>query len=500
MKNKLICIAVFVTSLFIPACNLDEKAYSVLTPEIYFKSQEDANNAVIGIYHSLTRQHFWTDDLFSMVILPNKYVVTRIPAKKPYANFTFAPTDARFSRVWNFTYTTINRANTVIDEVSKMDIDETKKQAYIGEAKFLRALSYFNLVRLFGGVPLKIRATTNLDEAYAGRATVEEIYALIVQDLKDAEAGLPPVREASQRGRVTQCAAMTLLGKVYLTMAGYPMKQSDKLGLAVEKLQYVIDHKAEFGVDLLPNYADVFDVAKEAANFEAIFAIQFSHAIDQGSALAFFANGLNSAYATSYGQYNYGFTTGFYNLYEAADVRREITAPWTYKAYNGANVIYGQSSYYRDPSGLAPGKYRDGPPGTAASNVRHANDIPVLRYADVLLMYAEAENELNGASSKVYNAINLVRTRAQASVLSGSETTEEIRELVYIERLKELSGELHEYFDIQRLERLEDHVTNSYEARIAGVQFDPKQYLYPIPQDEIDVNLGIDPEDQNPGY
>ena len=146
------------------------------------------------------------------------------------------------------------------------------------------------------------------------------------------------------------------------------------------------------------------------------------------------------------------------------------------------------------------GKYRDGPPGTAASNVRHANDIPVLRYADVLLMYAEAENELNGASSKVYNAINLVRKRAKARVLSGSETTEEIRELVYIERLKELSGELHEYFDIQRLERLEDHVTNSFEAQLAGVQFDPKQYLYPIPQDEIDVNLGIDPEDQNPGY
>ncbi len=484
---------------------LDETAYSVLTPENYFDNAENANTALMGVYSSLITPHFYTDEIFEMVLLPSKYVNTRTAARSQYADYTFPATDVRISNAWKNLYITINRANSIIERVPGIDMNDSLKAEYISEAKFLRAFSYFNLVRLYGGVPLKVRETVNLEYIHMGRSTIEEVYDLIIDDLKYAKENLPSQRPSIERGRATKCAAMALLGKVYLTMAGYPLKQADKWEMARQELKTVIDNKSEFGVDLLPDFADIFDVRKEENNYEAIFAIQYANLDGNyrlGSALPFFAAPLQSLFATAYGQYLYGFTTEFRDLYEADDVRRDVTLVWSYEDRRNGNIItYGSGiNSYKDPNGIALGKYQNGPPGTAAVNVTHSNDIIVLRFADVLLMYAEAENEVNGPGPDVIDAINQVRTRANASLLTGEETQNEIRELVYLERVKELSGELHEYFDIQRLERVEDHVTNSYHAQVAGVTFDPRQYLYPIPQYEIDINNAIGAEDQNPGY
>ncbi|MFN0293659.1 RagB/SusD family nutrient uptake outer membrane protein [Pedobacter helvus] len=504
--SKKYFILLIIPVLIASACGkLDEKIYSSLTPEVYFRNAGDAKVALYGVYNTLNRQHFYTNDLFVMSFLPSKYVVTRLGTHKPYASFNFAVTDPRISRTWASLYLTISRANAIIDRVPGIDMDENLKAQYVGEAKFLRAMSYFYLVRLFGGVPLKIKETTGIEGIHSPRASVQAVYDQIIEDLKYAETGLPPIRPITDRGRATRAAAKTLLGKVYLTMAGYPLKQTDKWALARTKLKEVIDEKDTYGIDLLPVFKDVFDVAKEAANKEAIFAIQFSNLPDQGSALAFFAAGLNSDYATSYGQYNYGFTTAFRNLYLATDTRRDVTALWSYRAYNGATVTYQTSTYYRDPSGLALGKYQDGPAGKAASNVRHANDMLLLRYADVLLMYAEAENEVNGPGdindpNSAYAYLNKVRARSSAALQTTVVSQVDFRNLIYLERVKELSGELHEYYDVQRLERLKDHMDNSFEVSLAGMVYNTRAYLYPIPDDEIAVNNAISPSDQNPGY
>ena len=505
MSKKYFILLIMPVLLTVSCKKLDEKVYSSLTPEVYFRNAGDAKVALYGVYNTLNRQHFYTNDLYVMALLPSKYVLTRLGTHKPYASFNFAVTDPRISRTWASLYLTISRANAIIDRVPKIDMDQTLKAEYIGEAKFLRAMSYFYLVRLFGGVPLKIKETTGIEGIHSPRASVEAVYDQIIEDLQYAEIGLPPQRPVSERGRATRVAAKSLLGKVYLTMAGYPLKQTDKWDLARKKLKEVIDEKEIYNIDLLPSFKDIFDIAKEDANKEAIFAIQFSHVLDQGSALAFFAAPLNSDYATAYGQYNYGFTTAFRNLYTATDTRRDITTLWSYKAYNGATVTYGVSTYYRDPSGLALGKYQDGPAGTARSNVAHANDILILRYADVLLMYAEAENEVNGPGdindiNSAYAFLNAVRARAGATLQTTAVSKQDFRNLIYIERVKELAGELHEYFDVQRLERLKDHMDNSYEVALAGMTYNTRSYLYPIPDDEIAVNNAINPEDQNPGY
>ncbi|MFD1631626.1 RagB/SusD family nutrient uptake outer membrane protein [Pseudopedobacter beijingensis] len=503
MKNigisSIVCIS-FIMMLFSGCEKLDEKAYSTLTPENYFSNADEAKVALMGVYNTLNREHIWTHNLFTMVLLPNKYVRTRVPVHKSIAQFSFSVSDDRIANVWNNAYEAINRANTIIGRVPNIQMTDSLQRMFVAEAKFMRALSYFNLVRLYGGVPLKTGETEGLSTVYTPRSTEQEIYDLIVADLQYAESNnLPKIRPSSERGRATECAAKTLLGKVYLTMAGFPLKQTDKWNLARLKLKEVIDNKATYNVDLLPNYADLFDVNKEASNKEAIFAIQFSYSqVSGGSALPFFAAPLNSTFATANGQYNYGFTTDFRSLFATSDKRRDVTLISSYVAVNGATVTYNApGSTYRDPLGIALGKYKDGP-SKAPANTRHATDILVLRYADVLLMYAEAENEVNGPDN-AYSAINEVRLRANAGALSGL-TKDTFRDAVHLERLLELSGELHEFFDIKRLEKIEDHVTNSYEAQQVQVSYDPKMYLYPIPDREVSTNRAIGLENQNPGY
>lgn len=496
---RLILLPAVMAAFILTGCaKLEEEVFSSLTPEVYYKTESDALIAVNGMYHTLNRPFIYSDDFFAMVLQPNKYVLSRVPARKPFSTFSFSATNERVLKVWSNLYTTIGRANTVIARVPGIQMADSLKASYLAEAKFLRAQSYFYLVRFFGGVPIKSEETVDMSTVHAPRSSAVEVYELIMKDLKEAALDLPDTRSANEKGRATACAAKALLGKVYLTMAGHPLNQTDKYEKARDILGEVMADKAKFGVDLLPNFADIFDVTKEATNTEEIFSIQFARITDQGNPLPFFTAPLNSNFATAYGQWAYGFTTAFRDLYEVNDKRRDVTLVSSYTAYNGVLVTYGVSTSYRDYGGIALGKYQDGPAGTAPSNVLHGNNIILLRYADVLLMYAEAENEINGPDN-AYDAINEVRHRAGIDSLSGLDQRA-FRDSIYIDRLRELSGELTAYFDFQRLKKLEDHVAYSYEANAEGVTFKPSMYLYPIPQNEIDFNKEISQIDQNPGY
>lgn len=497
--THLIVLPAVLAAFILAGCTkLEEKVFSSLTPEVYYKTESDAVTAVNGMYHTLNRPHLYSDDFIAMVMQPNKYVVTRVEARKPFSNFSFSAGNARILAVWSNLYTTIGRANTVLARVPAIQMPDKLKASLLAEAKYLRAQSYFYLVRLYGGVPIKLNETIDLSTVDAPRSKAEDVYELIINDLKEATVDLPDTRTLTEKGRATACAAKVLLGKVYLTMAGHPLNQTGNYEKARDILGEVIADKAKYGVDLLPSFAEVFDVNKEASNIEDIFSIQFSRITDQGNTLPFFSAPLNSNFATSYGQYAYGFTTAFRDLFASNDKRRDVTLVWSYTAYNGASVTYGTSSSYGNYGGIALGKYQDGPAGTAASNVLHGNNIILLRYADVLLMYAEAENELNGPEN-AYTAINEVRHRAGIGHLENLDQRA-FRDSLHVDRLRELSGELTEYFDFQRHKKLEDHVANSSEANTARVSFKPSMYLYPIPQNEIDFNKAINQIDQNPGY
>lgn len=499
--KKYIFILLLSTCLFGCKKQLNEQVFSELTSTIYYNNAGDATTALYGVYNSLNRTPFsdWDTDLYSLVHLPSKYVISRVPFRKVFSNFTYGASDPAIERVWQRAYITINRANAVIDNVPSINMDDNLKKQIVSEAKFLRALTYFNLVRLFGGVPLRIRETTSLDEVNLARSTAQQVYDLIISDLKEGEANMPDKRPVSEKGRATNGSASGLLGRVYLTMAGSPLNQADKWTLARDKFKYIIDNKTKWGYDLMTNFKDVFSLQFEN-NKEVLFAIQNSHVTDQGSVLAFFSAPPNSTFATAAGQYHYGFTTAFRNLYDALDKRRDVTVVYSYVALNGSTITYGAPGVpygYKDPNGMALGKFQDGT--GASTNVNHANDVLVLRYADILLMFAEAENEVNGPVLAAFTAINELRLRANATPISGLNKAT-FRDAVYNERLLELSGELTEFFDIQRLGKLQETISNSSEAITAGTTYNVKFALYPLPLKEVNANPLIGQANQNPGW
>jgi len=485
---------------------LQEQVYSSISSDDFYKTSSDAVSALYGVYNALNRgSSDWDYNLYTMVFLPSEYVESTIAERQLFSNFTYGTTNVSLTGVWRQAYVAIDRANGVIDNVPTISMDDSLKKVIIAEAKFIRALSYFNLVRLYGGVPLKISKTRSLADAYLPRSTANQVYDVIISDLTEAETNLPNKRPASETGRVISGAASGLLGKVYLTMAGNPLNQTDKWALARDKFRYIMDNKARWGYTLLTNYKDVFSLTNENNN-EIMFSIQFSNLTGQGNLLAFASCPPNSPFAMGGGQYNYGFTPKFYNLFVASDTnRRNTTMAYTYIDRNGRLNTYNTGPNYNgyiEPRGIALGKYQDPNP---SGNTGHANDVIVLRYADILLMFAEAENEVNmGPDQAAIDAIKQVRARAKTTLPSITDpnysTYTSFQAAVRKERLFELSGELTEFFDIQRWGTLQTTIATSPDAIKAGTTFDKKFYLYPIPLSEIDANPLIGQQNQNPGW
>lgn len=176
---------------------------------------------------------------------------------------------------------------------------------------------------------------------------------------------------------------------------------------------------------------------------------------------------------------------------------------YSYVDISGHTVTYNTApiyDQYKEPNGIALAKFQDPVGGGSPTNVNSANDVLVLRYADILLMYAEAENEVDGPTVDAYNAVNLVRARAKTSLLPSGLDQAGFRAAVRQERLFELSGELTEFFDIQRWGTLQQTMANSPDVITAGTAYDPKYYLYPIPLTEIQANTQIGQANQNPGW
>ena len=481
-------LAVFM--LFLWSCSVREEIFSDLTPENFYRTESDFEKATLGMYNAMNRSNdIWDRDMFTLVQMPSRYFVSRVAARKAFSNFTFGNTDAALDNTWISFYRTINRANAIIDRIVNIQMDAAKKDQYIGEAKFIRALIYFNLVRLWGDVPLILKETTDLSNHQPFRSRSALVYEQVINDIIEAEGKLPDSYPDNTKGRPSAGAAKALLGKVYLTMSWFPLKDEAKLLLARNKLKEVIDSAAAYGYGIGGSYKDVFDVNKED-NQDLIYVIKYMNMVGQGSALAFLSLPLNSNLITAGGQYHYGTTRAFYNLFAASDLRRSVTCLFSYTTMAGGTANYGGPANYRDPNGIALGKYVDGPPGKAPSNVAAANDLPLLRFADVLLMFAEADNELNGPTEAAYTQINRLRTRANVGALSNlTQTT--FREAIRRERLFELTGELHEFFDIQRWGTLKEELAADPEAILANTVYKPEFETYPYPITEINVNPNI---------
>lgn len=395
--------------------------------------------------------------------------------------FTNQSGNTLLNGMWNDHYRGLSQCNIVLSRIDAIDMDAALKSRYIGEVKFLRALMYFNMVRTFGAIPLVLTELKSPEEGYAfGRESVETVYAQIIEDLQDAESKLPVIYTGADIGRATSGAAKTLLGKVYLT--------NKQWGLAAAKLKEVIDNTGENRYMLLPNYGDLWKVTNENHR-ESIFEVQFKKGgTGEGSPFTnqFAPRGSGVIVSKVGAGLGYNIPTqDMSDAYEANDLRKELSMAQGYM--NGSNFV--GVKYIT--------KYLDIPFQANDAD----NNWTVLRYADVLLMYAEALNEQGYvADGEAFNLLNQVRTRAglpsktAVNAEPGLEVADQaaFRLAIEQERRVELAFENHRWFDLVRTDRaiavMAEH----------GIEIEPYQLLYPIPQLQIDINPAK--ITQNPGY
>jgi len=391
---------------------------------------------------------------------------------------------------WTQYYKGIAGANLSLAKIPGITMDAAEMKKVLGEAYFLRAFYYFQLVQMFGNIPL-VTAPVNLqsDQLRPAAATPEAVYTQIVEDLKAAEASGLPMTENS--GKVTLGAVKSLLAKVYLTMAGYPLqKGAAYYDLAAKKAEEVIDSKA---FKLFSTYDDLHNPAKKNIE-ENIFMIQYkTQLIPSNWQVSIIPYNKNiSAYSDETGGI---YATGdFVKSFEAGDLRAKEKQFFFTKFTNETdrNKVVDLGGYFIY-------KHFDNVAQTTSAN----SDLnwPVIRYADVLLMYAEASNEVGGPSAKAYEAVNAIRTRAELPALAGL-TKDTFREAVLSERWHELCFENITWFDMARLRKAYNVTTKKFENYVGhkfsyGPTLTARELLFPIPTPEIRNNTNLK---QNNGY
>lgn len=388
------------------------------------------------------------------------------------------------SELWNRAYATISRSNLVLDNIANIPMSDQAKAQYTNEAKFLRALMYFNLVRIYGDVPLVLTdIKTSGDALSYTRESKEKVYAQIITDLKDAEQ-LPSVYTVNQDiGRATRWAAKGILAKVYLTQKNY----AD----ASAKLLEVINSPVGAGASsyhLLTNYADVFEAANPN-NAEVIFAVQYGRGFDpvQGNPFAeyAFANEDIGTTILKRGVGTFLMTEDLAAKFIPAD-KRSLTV----SRLAGSRRSYVFTTKYYDKG--------------MTTKLDAGNDWIVLRYADIDLMYAEVQNEL-GNTGVAFTYLSAVRTRAGLTTniaLQGDAAA--MRLAIEAERYIELNCEGHRWFDLLRTGRLKEVMNAHFKSGLSddeigsGNSIDDYELIFPVPR--YQVNLNPEKIKQNPGY
>ncbi len=478
-KHILLTCCVF----FMTACGekfLDELPQTARTEANFYKTSSDFNNAIVGVYNSLKSGGLYgggSGSIFVMAEIVSDNTDLGVTRQSVNASTfeieDFLPTIANtvVRNAWVSHYQGIARTNAILDRLLTANFSQASKDRFEGEARFMRAMFYFNLVRFFGDVQL---VTQEITSPYGAnslvRSPTSEIYNLIVGDLKSAEEKLPTTIPSAEAGRASRWAAKTLLGKVYLTL-----KQNDN---AANKLKEVIDSRAH---GLMPSYASVFaSTTSFAANREAIFSVQFlAGQIGQGSNMwsewAPFNAG--TALLGIGGGGGGGFnrpTADLANAYEAGDLRRNASLLTTYINAQGRETADAYVVKFRQQGALA-----------NDSDV----DFPMLRYADVLLMYGEALNE-TGQTAVALPFLNQVRSRAGLAERAGLNQAD-FRLAMEQERRVELAFENHRWFDLLRTDRFLPVLNGK------GIKAQAFHRFYPLPQQEMDLNKSLT---QNPGY
>ena len=451
--------------------------------EDFFNSEEDYQQALIAAYDGLqsTYVNVMLGEIASDNTLCGGESATDVIGFQEIDDMIHTPNNANLRDIWNWMWGAVNRTNFIMEFQDKTEF--SNKNNVLGQARFLRAYYYFELVKWFGDVPLAVDKRIQFGDQFSlERTPKSEVYAQIEQDLIFAAANLPYVQ--SQTGRVTKGAAQALLGKAYLFQ--------DKFAEAASVLEDVINNGP---YNLIIDYSTMFENDNEN-NIESVFEVQYSDLEGAGFGCLQCSEG-NVAVGFN-GIRNYtgpNFDSGFsFNVpvqdvvdeFEDGDIRKGVAIldidAWATAENATFSVGFEHTGYYNR-------KYiaRKGDANTGDANLTNPNNYRAIRFADVLLMAAEALNRGGISDARAQNYLNRVRTRATLSnvVTTGSNLTNAI----YHERRVELVGEGHRFFDLVRTGR----AAQAINGFVSG-----KHELFPIPA--IEIQLAGNIWTQNPGY
>ena len=465
---------------------LDEEVFSFVSASNYWKTASDAESGIIGAYAPFTSGDYfgYNSGYFNITEMASDFVtINRNETFLSLDRWDILSNHPHVANAWNIIYQQIGRANNVIQFVPNIEMDATKKAAIVAEAKFIRAFDYFNLVRLWGSVPMQLNIVVGQETTSLGKSSVAEIYAQIEKDLKDAEGVLPASRTGKEVGRITSGAAKTLLAWVYLT--------EKKWAEASAKAKEVMGQ-----YQLLPDYANVFKAENEN-NAEVIFSIQFDGKT-VGNALASFSHAGGTKNPNCFNGVRVW----------SVDIKSDLWTKWDTQEYRRNFSIYryltakdGTTYDVFDAGGNYPAFGKWNSPAETALAASYVNPI-VLRYPDVLFIFAEAEcMAKNGPTTETYEAINKIRRRANKLSVDTPAPTVDLAglskdafvEAVFVERGYEFVMENKRIYDLFRTGKFKEKLKAIGKPATAGD-------LFPIPQSELDANSVLSNEDQNPGY
>ena len=534
MKRKYYFLILLIMVGAITSCNkaLNTQPISFAAPAANYATEPQLLQALAGVYDVLgyQRSQLYADNLFDKLgATTDEGFYARASGVALSATYNFDYTEPNIDATWQTLYIGIERANNLIYYINTpVSMDSVERNAILGEAEFLRGYYYFLLVSNFGDVPMRLLPTTITGAATNNvpRMPSKDVYTQILKDMTDAEVKCYPATHFGYSSRVSQTTVEGILARVCLTMAGYPLQDHTKYA---DALKWATKVQASGIHSLNPSYSQIFiNEAQDIYDInEAMWEADFM-GNDQSTTLETgrLGNTNGIAYsASNYADtgYSYGFihaTAKLYNLYDSGDLRRDwAIAPYS---YSGTNRKYFTTTFAYDRNC---GKWRRSYELLTPKGKNNTGEnFPILRYADVLLMLAEADNQVNnGPSANAYEAINEVRRRGYGfpvdmpnaiSDLPPGLNETDFQDTIEDERARELCFEALRRPDLirwgiwtQTMSALAnqmnvDLVATNNSLKYAAIPASnaassPKFLLYPIPASEISVNKGAT---QNPGY
>lgn len=514
---------------------VEEEVFSTVTPNNFFQNEADVATAVNGVYDGIQNLGFWYNGFETSEMLGG--IMTHRWQTWAHS-LNFESNQGAIWNLWRLGYQAIGRANAVLSVLETSSLDPSVKSRYAAEVRFLRAHSYFNLVRQFGHIPLVTSPPSSIGDAVTpeapdltdGNATggassdseflnqvdPSEVYNLIIEDFEFAEEFLPASHDDANLGKVTSGAAAGMLARVYLTMAGMRYDFSSGQMIEGEPSMYTLAATKSAEVmgmtySLMENYSDIYEIAN---NNEVLFSIQYLESsvagvTGEGNQIVT-RTGVNrttefTPFAWNQGSANDMFVDDWI-ANNSRDDNRFARTFYEYYVESDGDTVWNQIAAGEVEGRLTNNSFlrphirkflTDLGPDTQAQNATdYGADWIVLRYADILLMNSEALNESGASIAEAIVGINQVRARAGKELITETITREELREAIWLERKWELCYEGLHYYDCQRTGRFLDEFIQ-YKHANREVDATIRNNILPIPFNALEANYLLE---QNSGW